>query len=190
MLKSMTGFGKAVIHTKGKKITVESRSLNSKQLDLNLRIPFVLKEKENEIRTLLSKECERGKVDFSISFEYGKGATSSAINTKLAKEYYSTLKSLAKELKAEEDDLLEIVLKMPEVLKPERTEFEIADWKTVKSGIEKALKEFNRFRNDEGKSLQKELEKNISGIMRLLNEINILDKKRITALRQDRKSVV
>lgn len=190
MLKSMTGFGKAVIHSKGKKITVEIRSLNSKQFDLNLRIPFVLKEKENEIRSLLSKECERGKIDFSVSVEYEKGEAATVLNKKLAKEYFFALKSLAKELKTEEDDLLEIALKMPDVLKPEQTEFEMAEWKAVKSAIETALKDLNKFRSDEGKSLQKELEKNISQILFLLNEINILDKKRIPALREKLKNSI
>lgn len=184
MIKSMTGFGKATINSKGKKITVEIRSLNSKQLDLNLRIPGIFREKENEIRELVSKGCERGKIDFSIFIENGKVNDVSIINNKLAKAYYSELKNLANELKADKEDLLEIVLKMPEVMKPERVELETSEWKIVKQCIEKSLIEINRFRKDEGKELQKELEKRINLIVKNLESISFLDEKRIPFLRE------
>lgn len=183
MIKSMTGFGKASISSKGKKITVEIRSLNSKQLDINLRTPGVFREKENEIRGFVSKECERGKIDFSIFIDEDKTAELAFINKKLVKKYFSELKALAKELKADDEDLLEIVLRMPEVMKPERAEFEASEWKTVKHCIGSALKELNRFRSDEGKELQKELEKRIRLILKNLAAISILDRKRIQQLR-------
>lgn len=184
MIKSMTGFGKASVNSKGKKITVEIRSLNSKQLDLNLRIPGIFREKENEMRGVISKECERGKIDFSIFIDEEKPAELSFINRKLAKKYFSELKSLAKELKADDEDLLEIVLKMPEVMKPERAEFDASEWKTIKHCIENALNEINRFRRDEGKELQKELEKRIRLILKNLAAISSLDEKRIPLLRE------
>src|SRR3990172_6456638 len=105
MIKSMTGFGKATAELKGKKITVEIRSLNSKQLDLNLRFSSYYREKENEIRQELSKIAERGKVDFSIYSEQNSQTPTATINTKLAKAYHKELSSLAKELKADDEDI-------------------------------------------------------------------------------------
>ncbi len=184
MIKSMTGFGKAIVNSQSKKITVEIRSLNSKQLDLNLRIPGIFREKENEIRELISKNCERGKIDFSIFIETGKFPEVSFINKKLAKAYFLELRKLANELKADKEDLLEIVLKMPEVMKPERVEPDASEWKNIKHCIEKAMIEINRFRKDEGRELQKELEKRIALIVNSLNEISSLDEKRIPFLRE------
>ena len=184
MIKSMTGFGKATTTSKGKKISVEIRSLNSKQLDLNLRIPGVFREKENEIRGLISKECERGKIDFSIFVEEEKGNGLPFLNKKLAKQYFLELKTLANELKAGKENLFEIVLKMPEVMKPERTEPDASGWKVIKNCLEKSLKEFIQFRNDEGKALQKELEKRIHLVIKNLLAISALDEKRIPFLRK------
>lgn len=180
----MTGFGKASLNSKGKKISVEIRSLNSKQLDLSIRIPGVFREKENEIRGLISKECERGKIDFSIFIEDEKSAALSFVNKKLAKAYFSELKALANELKADKEDLLEIVLKMPDVLKPERAEFDLSEWNLIKKCIEKSLKEINRFRNDEGVELEKELEKRVQLVLKNLKAISSLDEKRIPLLRE------
>lgn len=186
----MTGFGKATGISGGKKITVEIRSLNSKQLDVNLRLPGIFREKENEIRGMLSKECERGKVDFSIITEEEGKKEISLINKKLAKKYYAELKELARELHADQEDLLEIVLGLPEVMKPEREIMESSEWKSVKKCIDESLRELNRFRQDEGKSLHKELEKRIESILKNLENVTRLDNKRIPALRERLKNSV
>lgn len=184
MIKSMTGFGKAITNAGGRKISAEIRSLNSKQFDLNLRIPGNLREKENDIRSLISKKCERGKIDFFISMEEEKTDRVSFFNKKLAKEYYRELKSLAHELKDNSNGLLPIVLKMPEVLKPEKLNFEESEWKKVLACIEKSLKEFNRYREDEGKNLQQELQSRINLILSNLKEISQLDEKRVPFVKE------
>lgn len=184
----MTGFGKFTANSKGIKVTVEIRSLNSKQLDLNIRIPGVFRENENQIRDLLSKICERGKIDFSIFIENAKANDLSFINKNLAKLYYAELKALSRELKTDKANLLEMVMKLPEVMKPERAELDPPEWKLLKNCTEKALEEIDRFRRDEGKALQKELEKRIMLIEKNLADIVTLDKKRIPTIRKKLRS--
>jgi len=184
MIKSMTGFGKATAELKGKKITVEIRSLNSKQLDLNLRFSSYYREKENEIRQEISKIAERGKVDFSIYSEQNSQTPTATINRKLAKAYHKELSSLAKELKADDEDILSLIMKMPEVFKTEKEEMTDKEWKVVKACMDKAMKAFVKFRSDEGKTLGKDLTKRISSITNLLNQVILLDEKRIPTVRE------
>lgn len=190
MIKSMTGFGKATISLKGKSISVEIRSLNSKQLDMSLRMPGIFRDKENDLRGIILKELERGKIDLSVYIENEKNIGTTFINRKLAKAYFAELKSLARDLKTPQDGLLEMVLGMPEVVKPERSEFEPYEWPEIKAAIEKAVKEINRFRRDEGKSLQKELEKRVQFIHRNLRDISTLDENRILAMRKKIRAAI
>ena len=125
MIKSMTGFGKSTSEISNKKITVEVRSLNSKSLDLNLRIPYIYKEKELELRSDISKQIERGKVDLTVYTESTQESLPIAINKTLAKTYYNELKSLSEELNEDKQNLLALVLKMPEVMKAEREVIEL-----------------------------------------------------------------
>lgn len=184
-LKSMTGFGKAVNEIPGKKVTVEIRSLNSKQLDLNLRIPYFYKEKELELRTEIAKQLERGKVDISIYTESTQETLPVALNKELAKSYYKELKALAEELNEGNNDLLAMALKMPDVMKAERevVELDEAEWKLVKSVVDKAIDAFQKFRDDEGRTLSAEFAMRISIIERLLAEVITLDAARIANIK-------
>jgi uncharacterized protein (TIGR00255 family) len=184
-LKSMTGFGKAVSEIPGKKVTVEVRSLNSKQLDLNLRIPYYYKEKELELRTEIGKQLERGKVDISVYTESTLETLPIALNKELAKTYYKELKSLSEELNETNNDLLALALKMPDVMKAERevVELDEAEWKLVKSVVDKAIEAFQKFRDDEGKSLSAEFSMRISIIERLLAEIITFDAARVSNIK-------
>lgn len=185
-LKSMTGFGKAVNEIPGKKVTVEIRSLNSKQLDLNLRIPYFYKEKELELRAEIAKQLERGKVDISIYTESTQETLPVALNKELAKSYYKELKSLSEELKENTNDLLSLALKMPDVMKAEReiVELDEAEWKLVKAVVDKAIDAFQKFRDDEGKSLSAEFSMRIAIIERLLAEVITLDAARIANIKK------
>ena len=180
----MTGFGKAVLELPGKKITVEVRSLNSKQLDLNLRVPSLYREKEAELRSEISKTVERGKVDLGIYSESTGEASAVSVNLPLAKNYYQELKTLAKELNEKNDHLLPIVVKMPDVFRNERQELDEKEWKEVAGTVSAALAAFNVFRADEGKTLKKELLGRIDAITGLLEEVKKLDEKRIPAVRE------
>jgi uncharacterized protein (TIGR00255 family) len=185
-LKSMTGFGKAASEFTGKKITVEIRSLNSKQLDLNLRMPYFYKEKELELRTEIGKQLERGKVDVSVYTESAQDVMPIALNKELARVYYKELSSLASELNEKSPDLLSVVLKMPEVLKAEKevAELDESEWKQVKTTVDKAIEEFQKFRDDEGKTLQNEFISRIGILNRLLDEVLGLDAARVENIRK------
>ncbi len=185
MIKSMTGFGKATNEFSSKKITVEVRSLNSKQLDLNLRMPYSYKEKELELRAEISKQIERGKVDISIYTESLQETLPIAINKTLAKTYYKELKSLSEELNETNTDLLALTMKMPDVLKAEReiVELDLEEWKMVKATVDKAIEAFQKFRDDEGKTLSNEFTTRINIINKLLSEIISIDAARVDNIR-------
>lgn len=183
-MRSMTGFGKAVCELPGKKVTVEVRSLNSKQLDLNLRVPGLYREKESELRSEISKQTERGKVDVGIFSESTGESNSMTINRALAKGYYNELSSLAKELNEKNDHLLPLVLKMPDVLKSDRQELDEKEWKEVRACVDKAVQDFLRFRDDEGKTLEKDFVNRLGSIVKLLDEVKVLDVKRIPTVRE------
>ena len=183
MLKSMTGFGKATLEWNSSTIAVEVRSLNSKQLDLGFRIPSRYKSKELELRATSTRLIERGKADVSIQLETNNGEKELAINKSLAKNYFAELKALATELNEPTNDLLSLVLKMPEVLKSEPEEAEEAELEQLKTCVDKAIAEFVKFRLEEGNVLQNEFETRIHNIVNLLQSVELLDVKRATALR-------
>lgn len=186
MIKSMTGFGKAFVEVAGKKINVEIRSLNSKQLDLNFRIPYIYKEKELELRSEISKLVERGKVDVGIYLESVQENIPAAINKTLAKFYHNELKALSEELQESNTSLLPLILKMPDVMKGEReiVELDEEEWKEVKKTIELAVEAFQKFRADEGKVLEKEFRSRIAIIASILLEIVSMDGLRINTIKE------
>ncbi|MCC6691034.1 MAG: YicC family protein [Bacteroidia bacterium] len=186
----MTGFGKATGELTGKKITVEIRSLNSKQLDVSLRVPSLYREKETELRSELSKQIERGKIDFSIYSEFTSDSVDLNINKQLAKVYFKELKQLSVELNETSPDFLSLIMKMPDVLKSERQVLVEAEWMQVKKVADSAIKNFQKFRDDEGAVLKSEFTNRITIITKLLNEIIKLDEQRIPHIREKLKKSV
>ena len=184
MMKSMTGFGKASGEISEKKITIELKSLNSRQLDLNIRIPGVYREKEGEIRAELSKQLERGKIDFSIYVESTGVEGALNMNKTLAKSYFNELQALANELNDEKTALLPTVLKLPDVFKAERIEMDELEWLQVRKLIDETIRNFQTFRLDEGAVLAQEFKQRIGLIESLLSQVITLDAKRIPALRE------
>lgn len=183
-MKSMTGFGKSTGELPNKKITVEIKSLNSRQFDLNLRIPGLYREKESELRSELSKQTERGKIDFGIFSEYTGEANVVSINKPLAKGYYNELKKLSSELNEPAKDILSLIMKMPDVLKSDRQELDKKEWEQVRKLIDEAIKDFQKFRDDEGTVLKKEFINRINLINKLLEDVIKLDEERIPLLRE------
>lgn len=183
MLKSMTGFGKATKEFNTKIVNVEIRSLNSKNLDLSLRLSSVYRDKEQELKSELLKLIERGKVDLSIYVESKTEETPVDINIPLAKAYHSQLKKLANELNEPADDLLKHVLKMPDVLKSERKEPNEQDWKDIYGVVIEAVKALNKFREDEGKSIEKDFMNRIDIISTSLENIKKHDTSRIQTIK-------
>jgi uncharacterized protein (TIGR00255 family) len=185
MIKSMTGFGKSVQEIGAKKITVEIKSLNSKQLDINTRIAGPFREKELEIRAELSRSVERGKVDFSIYIDNNSEMAGMAINKPLIRKYYHDLRELAIELHEPENlALLPVIARIPDVLKAEREEFDETEWQQVNVAIHEALVQFDDFRMQEGALLEKDMVKRVALILQLLQEVEPFEKRRIVMLRE------
>lgn len=185
MIKSMTGFGKSVAETGSKSVTLEIRSLNSKQLDLNVRIPQVYRDKEFEIRAEISKVLERGKVDFTITLDSDADSSLSGINKSLARQYHREILELAEELKTPVgDDLITSILKMPDVLKTEKVSLDESEWLLVKAALADCLKQADQFRKEEGKLLGNDMVMRIQAILSLLEAVTPYEKSRIQTLRE------
>jgi uncharacterized protein (TIGR00255 family) len=180
----MTGFGKAVKELSNKKISVEIKSLNSKQLDVNARISAAYKEKEMEIRTLLAQKIERGKVDVLVAVDHGNEAASSQLNVNAIEKYYKDILQLAKQLNVEPPkDMLSVLLKLPETIQTESATLDEKEWETVKATIEEALKVFQNFRKQEGKMLESIFTEKIKAIAHLLKEVDNYDTDRIDKIK-------
>jgi len=184
MIKSMTGFGKATKEFTDKTVNVEIRSLNSKGMDLSLRLSSIYREFELELRNDISKKLERGKIDLSIFVESKNQETPVDINTDLAKAYHKKLKDLANDLNENSDSLLSQIIKLPDVLKSERKEANENEWKEIKTVIEVAIQGLNKFRDDEGKSIEKDFTERLNIIMDCLEKIKELDKLRIENIKK------
>ena len=180
MLISMTGFGKAICELGSKKLTIEIKSLNSKQLDINSRMPGFYREKEIEVRNLISKKLERGKIDFAMYAEVTGTENNSVINAELVKAYYHQLAKVSEELGIDnKSELLQIVMRLPDTLKTEREELDENEWLDVVKFIEAALDELIKFRIQEGRALEKDIVERIEIIKDLLKQIDPLEKQRI-----------
>jgi uncharacterized protein (TIGR00255 family) len=182
--RSMTGFGKAKINIKNKQIIAEVKSVNSKQLDLGLRLPLSLRDKEADFRNLIAEVAERGKVDFSIYFDGESSERKMVLNKVLASNYYKELMLFAKDVRADSSNLLGMVMNLPDVFKQEISVADEEEIKKVKSLIQSALNEFNAFRKSEGLTLGKELEKRILLILGLLKKVEQADGKRIKLIKE------
>ncbi len=179
----MTGFGKATKEFENKTVNVEIRSLNSKNLDLSLRLSSTYRDKEHELKSEITKLLERGKVDLSIYVESKQVETPVQINTDLAKSYYNQLKQLASDLNEPITNLMSHVLKMPDVLKSERKEPNEQDWIDIHNVVLTAIEELNNFRSDEGKSIEKDFETRLGIIADSLEKIKEHDAARIQNIR-------
>jgi uncharacterized protein (TIGR00255 family) len=181
----MTGFGRAVVETCGKSVTVEIRTLNSKQLDLNTRIPLLFKNYENDIRSILSKELERAKADFTITVENRSVSSSVTINKELAKSYYQTVKELSNELgNPIESDIFLHVMRMPDVVSTPQEEVSEALWEAVRGAILDACRQLNEFRISEGKVLEQDFVKRITLIRDMIDEVTPYEEQRIVRIRE------
>jgi len=176
----MTGFGKAIIELDNRKVTVEIKSLNSKQLDLSVRIPNLYKENEMVVRNLLARTLERGKVDFLMYVENLGTETTTQINQNVVEAYYKQIKESADKLAvAVPQDWFQVLLRMPEVLKYEQNEIDVEEWNKVLGTIKEALDQLSNFRKQEGKMLEKLFEEKIKNISQLLLDIEPFEKERM-----------
>lgn len=185
MIKSMTGFGKFQFELPRKTITIEIRSLNSKQLDLNLRTPVLYREKDLEIRSRLSQKLERGRIDFNLTVETREEEEAYAINKSLALKYYEQLKDLAASIpgNSAETDMLSVILRMPDVLKAEKEQLDETEWEQITEGIVRALEDLDRFRISEGAILEQDIVARIRNILELMDQVSPFEQPRIDNIR-------
>ena len=185
MIQSMTGYGKAVVAFKEKKIHVEIKSLNSKQLDLNTRIAPLYREKEMEMRQMVAEALIRGKVDMSVWVEKDAAVDPTPINAQLVENYYQQIKAIADKtgIPAPEDWFYTL-LRMPDVMtKTDVEELDDEEWQVVKGGLAEALKNLVDFRTQEGAALQKKFTEKIDNIAKLMGEIEPYEKSRVQKIK-------
>ena len=181
MIKSMTGFGKSISQLPSKKITIEVKSLNSKNLDLNARIPSFYREKELELRNIVAKSLERGKIDMGIYVELNGEETNTAINESVIKQY---IKQLGAVVDSNPTELLKMAIRLPDALKTERDEIDEEEYKAILDGLARALESINNYRIDEGKALKEDFELRIKNIATYLEEVITLDPDRMDGVRE------
>lgn len=187
MILSMTGYGKAENNFQDKKIIVEIRSLNSKQLDLSMRVAAAYREKELDLRSLVSTRLERGKVDMAV---YTQSSTDqpteyAPINAEAFTYYYKQLSELTASLGIQNNDLVSSIMRMPDVTKSvDTTELSDEEWEMLQNTVNQALEQFVAFRTQEGLALQNMFTEKLDGIMNLLAQVEPFEKGRIEKIRQ------
>ncbi len=181
----MTGYGKSSVTAAGRKLTIEIRTLNSKQLDLNIRIPVFLKDKEPDLRNLISQQLERGKVDLVITAESSDSTEEFSVNHDLAKNYHSALKRLSTELgEPMPGDLLSLIVKMPDVLQGTTGEIPAGEYEKVRKAVADAAGQADFFRAQEGAVLEADMLRHVHAILQLLDAIEPHEKGRIGEVRE------
>lgn len=186
MIQSMTGYGKATATFGDKKINVEIKSLNSKAMDLSTRIAPLYREKEMEIRNLITKTLERGKVDFSIWIEKDAAETATPINAALVENYYNQIKTISDNCHIPvPEDWFATLLRMPDVLtRVDIQELSDEEWEVASKAIEEALQHLVDFRKQEGAALEKKFTEKVDNIERLLKSIEPFEKERVAKIRE------
>jgi len=180
MIHSMTGYGKSVLELPTKTIRLELKSLNSKSLDLNMRMPSMYRAKELELRKLIGLQLGRGKVDFSLYVEFNKGEAPAKINAEVVKSYMGQLQGISSAAPLE---LLKMAVKMPDALTTEREDIDPKEWKLISSELSVVLDRVEEYRKDEGAVLKTDFLKRISNIDALLKSIIDIDPERIEHVR-------
>ncbi|MFW5850945.1 MAG: YicC/YloC family endoribonuclease [Bacteroidota bacterium] len=185
MIQSMTGYGKATGEFSDKNIIVEIKTLNSRQLDVNSRINHVYRERELDIRSIITEYIIRGKVELSIFFDYKDAASTRVINKYIVESYISQLVDIAQDNNLSTDSLLDIAMKQPDVFNSEQiTEVSEEEWRILKSAVITACEQIIEYRKNEGKSLKQDVFSNIQEILDGLKLLESLEKKRLLRIRE------
>ena len=187
MIQSMTGYGKEVVQLPSKTITIEIKSLNSKGLDLNTRVPSAYREKELEIRDLLAKSLQRGKVDFSLYIEVTGEEVTTQLNESVVKQY---MKQLSNVVNGDPIELLKMAVRMPDALKTEREEIDETEYAAILKGIDQGLEAINKYRTDEGLVLENDFLERSKTISKLLDDVIALDPERIDGVKERLRKAV
>ena len=190
MIQSMTGYGKSILQLPTKKVSIEIKSLNSKNLDLNVRIPSYYKEKELYVRKKLARSLVRGKVDFSIFVEMTADETSSTVNHGVVKQYIQQLRNIVQTGSSDDVELLKMAVRMPDALKTDREELDENEWNLINENIDIAIKEIIQYRVDEAASLEIDFKERITNIRTYLEEVKALDKDRVENVKTRLKKAI
>lgn len=182
----MTGFGKTTVEIKNKKIVIEIKSLNSKQLDLNLRMPALYKEKEMEIRSMVKEGLDRGKVDMAVYFDSSESDRAVAINRAVVEQYFGQLTEIAAQLGVEPDKnaLLQTIMRFPDTLQVQAEQLDEEEWQALRAGITQALAEIDKFRIQEGRALIRDIAHRIDLIRELASQVPQFEGRRVEVVRQ------
>jgi uncharacterized protein (TIGR00255 family) len=184
MLASMTGFGKAECELPGKKVSIEIKSLNSKQLDISTRLPSFIKEKEVDIRNEISRELERGKIDCFISTELTSEDSAYKINKDIVKSYIKQLQEITEELKLDSDEqLVQVAMRLPDALKTDKEEMDEKEWDIILDSLHTAIEGVKMYRSREGIILAEDIQKRIHLILEKLEKIKSFEEARIQNIR-------
>lgn len=184
MIQSMTGYGKAELNLTNANFTIEVRSLNSKQIDANVKMSSIYRDKEIGLRKLLSEKLQRGKIELSIWRESSESNANYSLNTELIKEYFSQIEGVTSELNLNSKDIMSSLLKMPEVLVKGEEKANDNEWDEIAKGIDIAIENILQFRMEEGKKLEEDITTRISTLSRLLTEILPFGKGRIEKVKK------
>lgn len=185
MIKSMTGFGRSVITFEGKTITIEIKSLNSKQVDIYTRVPNAYKERDLDMRNILSKNLFRGKIELTVTVEITNGAKASVLNKPVINEYFQQLIDIGNAFGIEDkQDMLSVIMRLPETLVPQKEELEDAEWEVVLVGFNEAVKKVQDFRIQEGKALYNDVVCRVNKIVDLSGELKAFEKDRIAQVKE------
>jgi len=185
MLSSMTGYGRAECELSGRKIIIEIKSLNSKQLDISTRMPSFLREKEIEIRNEISRELERGKIECYISTELVSEESAHAINKEIVKSYVKQLQEINNELDLKNDDqLIQVAMRLPDALKADKEELESKEWSKILESLHSAVAGVKMYRSKEGKNLEQDIKLRIHLILEKLEKVKQFEEGRIQGIRE------
>jgi len=187
----MTGYGKAMLETAHRKITVEVKALNSKQADISAKLPWIYKEKELEVRNMILRKLERGKIDLYVSLDAMEEEPAPVINRNIVRKYYTQMKEISEELGLPGgNELLGIVMRLPETMKTERPELTEDEWNQVSGLIEDALSMTDLYRIEEGKALEADLSGSVQKIMQLLENLASVEGDRLVRTRDKLTSML
>ena len=194
MIRSMTGFGKTEFEVGTKKITLEIKSLNSKQLDINTRVPAMYREKDIEIRRLISEMLIRGKVDFALYLDNLGTESSAKINKAIISDYFRQLSDVHQDLGLSiNETIMQSIMRLPDTVKTVYEELDETEWLVVRENLVKTLESLNCFRDQEGQALKTDIDTNIANILDLLNQVEQFESKRIenvkTKIRENLESL-
>ena len=183
MIKSMTGFGKSICELPTKRVIIEIKSLNSKQLDINTRIPNLYREKDLAIRNAISQKLQRGKIDVTFYVESMVPDKIPQVNEEVISAYHRQLKNVTDKLEINNTDLLRIIMPLPDTMKTPQAELDEKEWNAVSVALDEAISQLDTFRLQEGNSMQKDVQLRNKSIEKLLEQINPYEKQRTEKIR-------